>query len=306
MGGAVRPGSRRVDGIKDEITKQMEVALYYELIVAEASRVPEHLDALDYVLRGRAAQFKPIDRDNYAEAIGLLERALALDPHSADAQGWLADKLVGRALDEMTDTAAADISRAAELAAQALAGSSRSAFAHSAQGQALRAQGRYKEAIAEYETASAINPGWPHLYGFLSSCKLWTGSIADTIPLVEQAIQISPRDPHVADWYSQIGRVHLLLSRTNDAIVWLERARSVNPQFPIVHAMLASAYALNGEIERAAAELAEARRLNLDGRYYSLARLRAAHRDYLGVPRICALFEATHFAGLLKAGMPDH
>jgi predicted Zn-dependent protease len=105
--------------------------------------------------------------------------------------------------------------------------------------------------------------------------------------------------------YSQIGRVHLLLSRTNDAIVWLEKARSANPQFPIVHAMLASAYALNGEIERGAAELAEARRLSPDGRYYSLARLRAAHPDYWGVPKIRALFEATHFAGLRRAGMPD-
>jgi hypothetical protein len=58
---------------------------------------------------------RPADRDKYAEAIGFFDRALAVDPQSAEAQGWLAENLAGRALDEMTETAAADIcgSRAA-------------------------------------------------------------------------------------------------------------------------------------------------------------------------------------------------
>ena len=52
-----------------------------------------------------------------------------------------------------------------------------------------------------------------------------------------------------------------------------------------------------------AAELAEARRYGADDRYSSLARLRAI--GYFGVPKIRALFEATYFAGLRKAGMPE-
>jgi len=56
-------------------------------------------------------------------------------------------------------------------------------------------------------------------------------------------------------------------------------------------------------MERAAAELAEARRLSADDRYSTITRLRAA--QYWGVPKIRALFEATYFAGLRKAGMPD-
>src|SRR6202011_1186779 len=123
------------------------------------------------------------DRDICAEAIGLFDRAFALDPRSAEAQGWLADALARRVLDEMADTAAIDISRAAGLAAQAVLASPRSAFSHSAQGQVLCAQGRYTEAIPKFETATAINPGWPHVYAFLSDCKLWTGSIPDAIPL---------------------------------------------------------------------------------------------------------------------------
>ena len=66
---------------------------------------------------------------------------------------------------------------------------------------------------------------------------------------------------------------------------------------------LAAAYALKGDTECAAVELAEARMLNGDDRYSSIARLKAA--GYFGVPKIRALYEATYFAGLRKAGMPE-
>jgi uncharacterized protein YciW len=97
--------------------------------------------------------------------------------------------------------------------------------------------------------------------------------------------------------------VHLLQSRINEAILWLEKARNANPALPYVRSRLASAYALNGEIKRAAVELAEARNLSVDDRHSSIARLRAA--QYFGVPKIHALFEATYFAGLRKVGMPE-
>ena len=69
-----------------------------------------------------------------------------------------------------------------------------------------------------------------------------------------------------------------------------------------MHGRLAAAYGLKGQTERAAAELAEARRLSPIGRYASLTRMRAG---YWGVPKIRALYETTYFAGLRKAGMID-
>ena len=73
-------------------------------------------------------------------------------------------------------------------------------------------------------------------------------------------------------------------------------------------ASLASAYGLKGDLDRAAAELAEARRLSGDDRYSSIARLDAAGytgAGYWGVPKIRTLFETTYFTGLHKAGMPE-
>ena len=270
--------------LQDEITSRIAFALNLELIGAEAARPTELPDALDYILRGRAAYAKPHSRDSHAEAISLYERALALDPCSLEAQSQLATALADRANTRMTDSAAADIARAEELIGKALAVSPFDPLAHFAKGEALRVKGRPEEAIPEYETVLAFNRNETGALFPLGWCKLLTGSIEEIIPLAEQAIRLSPRDPYIANRYSRIGWVHLLQSHTDEAILWLEKARSANPALPSVHASLASAYALNGETERAAAELAEARRLSGDGRYSSIA-APEGHRDISGCRR---------------------
>ena len=121
------------------------------------------------------------------------------------------------------------------------------------------------------------------------------------MPAQERAICLSPRDPRVWQYYYWIGQVHLLESRTDEAILWLEKALSANPEHPLPHAYLASAYGLADQIGRGATELAQARRLASDNRYSSLARLRTV--GPFGVPKIRALFEATYFVGLRTAGM---
>jgi TolB-like protein/Tfp pilus assembly protein PilF len=290
--------------LQDEITSRIAVALNVELIAAEAARPTEYPEALDYIFRGRAAGWKPHSRHKYAEQISLFERALALDSRSVEARSFLASALMSRVMSGMADSAAADIARAEGLVGKALAASPRSLPVRFAKGQILRAQRRYEEAIPEYETVIAFNRNIVGALHPLGQCKLFAGSIDETIPLEEQAIRLSPRDPELLGvWYSQIGLVHLLQSRTDDAIVWLEKARSANPERPDIHGNLAAAYALKGKSKRAAAELAEARGLNADDRYTSIARLKAV--GYYRVPKIRALFEATYFAGLRKAGMPE-
>jgi adenylate cyclase len=289
--------------LQNEVTSRIAVALNMELLGAEAARPTSHPDALDYILRGRAANLKPPSPDKYAEAIGLFERALALDPRSVEAQSVLAGTLMARVVDSMSDTAAADITHAERLVEQALKASPRSPLAHAARGQVLRAQCRFAEAIPEYETALAFDRNWVGVLGAIGQCKFYTGSLEEVTPLLEQAIRLSPRDPQLGVWYRLIGLVHLLQSRTDEAIVWFENARSANPEHSSSHAYLASAYALQGEAERAAAELAETQTLANDDRYTSIAQLKALGN--FGVPKIHAFFEATYFAGLRKAGMPE-
>jgi adenylate cyclase len=291
--------------LQDEITSRLARALGAELIAAETARPTEHPDALDYILRARAALGRPSSREVYAEAISLFEHALMLDPQSVEAQAELAQTLMSRVSDLMTDSPAADLARAEGLVGQVLATSPRSAYAHMVKGRVLRAQNRLEEAALEWETALALNRNLVQALHFLAQYKLFTGSIEEVIPLEQQAIRLSPREPRIGWCYSVIGVVHLLQSRTDEAIVWLEKARGNIPAAPSVRTNLAAAYALRGEIECAAAELAEARRLNGDV-FSSIAHLKAGEiYGGWGVPKIRALYEATYLVGLRKAGMPE-
>jgi len=80
--------------LQDEITSRIAVRLNLELVRAEAGRATQRPEALDYILRARAAYAKPRSPAVFAEAISLLERALALDPRSVDAQSYLGSRFV--------------------------------------------------------------------------------------------------------------------------------------------------------------------------------------------------------------------
>jgi len=289
--------------LQDEVVSRIAIALDLELTTAEGARPTNHPDALDFILRGRAAANKTPSRESHAEAISLFEQALALDPGSTEAKGRLASTLAGRAIHPWSDSKVADLARAEDLIGQVLTASRLDPLAHNAKGNMLRAQGRPDEAIAEFETVLAFNRNSTNALFQLGWCKAMTGALDEVIPLAERLIRLSPRGPVLANWYVRIGWVHLLQSRFEEAILWLEKSRSANPRFMLAYAYLASAYALKGETERATACLAEARKLAGDDRYSSLARLRAS--QYFGVPKIRALFEATYFAGLRLAGIPE-
>jgi TolB-like protein/DNA-binding winged helix-turn-helix (wHTH) protein/Flp pilus assembly protein TadD len=296
--------------LQSEITSRIAIALGVELTDAEAARPTVHPDALDYLLRGQAAQSKGYTRGSRAEAISMYERALALDPRYAAAQSSLAGVLAARAMDGMADSPAADIARAEGLANQALAAAPSSAGAHYAKGQVLRAQaqvlreeGRCREAIGEYDTAISFNRNFMYPMTDLGYCKLLTGSMEEVIPRMEHAIRLSPRDHAIPIWFLWIGQAHLLQSQIDEATTWLEKARNASPTHPGIRAILASAYALKGETDRAAAELAEARRLSPTDRFSSFARLKAA--QYFGVSKVRDLYETTYLRGLRLAGMPE-
>jgi tetratricopeptide (TPR) repeat protein len=227
---------------------------------------------------------------------------LALEPASVEARSLLAGTLSARAIFNFTDSAAADIARAETLVEQALAASPLSPSAHYAKGQLLYAQHRCDEAIPEFETVIAFNRNSAWALALLGCCKFYVGSSEEGLPLLEQAVRLSPRDPQIGYLTVRLGLLYLLLSRTDEAIVWLTKARSTAPALPFVHLFLASAYGLKGDTERAHGKLVEVSRLNGPGHVSSITELRANLRH--GSPKADAQFETTVFAGLRKAGLP--
>ena len=249
--------------------------------------------------------YKPASRRNFAAAIAEYEQALALDPHSVEAQGRLAVALASRVLDEMSDAADSDIERANGLVEQALAAAPGSPLAHFAKAQLLRAQHRCDTAIPEYETVLAANHNALAAIGNIGRCEILLGQLDDGVALEEQAIRLSPHDPFIGIWSLRIGQARLLQSRLDESIQWLERAHNHNPAFAFVPAWLAAAFALKGDLPRAVTELAEARKLSGNGSPASIATERAISARDFTAPAARGLLETTYLAGLRRAGVPE-
>jgi adenylate cyclase len=83
-----------------------------------------------------------------------------------------------------------NLARAEALVDQALRVSPRYAYAHFAKGHLLRAQNLWEEAISEYEAALEANRNLVHAFTDLAWCKLYTGSVDEVVPLVQQAIRL--------------------------------------------------------------------------------------------------------------------
>jgi adenylate cyclase len=276
------------------------------MIGAEAARPAEHPDAFDYILRGRAALYNQSGStpESFHEAIALLERALAVDPSSIEARAWLALTLSESVLEQVTEAVASNIERAEVLIEEVVAVSPRHPHVNFVKGQALRTRRQYDLAIPEYQAAIAHNRNWVLAIATLGLCRFFAGAIEEAIPAQEQAIRLSPRDPRLPNWYWRIGMVHLLQSRIEEAILWLERARNGNPRVAGPRAWLASAYALRGDLDRAHAELTAAGRLSADRRYATITANKAER--WLGAASNYALAEQTFFVGLRKAGAPEN
>jgi tetratricopeptide (TPR) repeat protein len=248
-----RTGRRR--HWRDEVTSRIGNTLNLELIAAEAARPADHPDALDYILRGRAAYAKGPAREHKDEAIGFLERALAIDPQSVEAQTWLAGILAASVREGQSDSPVAEIERAEGLVTQALALAPRSARVHTAKGGLLRAKCSWDEAISEYETALASDRNSAiSLFG-IGICKVHTGLVEEAIQPLDQSIRLDARGPYIVYRYNWLGKAHLLQSRIDEAITWFEKARSISPGVPQARANLASAYGLKGETERIVSKL---------------------------------------------------
>jgi tetratricopeptide (TPR) repeat protein len=84
-----------------------------------------------------------------------------------------------------------------------------------------------------------------------------SGQPEAAIPYFENALRLNPREPYVGNTYGLLGRAHLFLGHTDQAIAFLRRARTEMPRNWSHHGFLAGALGLKGDIDEARTEIAE-------------------------------------------------
>ena len=229
--------------VQDQITRQISGALAVRVtnleLARSAAKPPDNLQAYDLVLRGRDLLSRDT-RSNNAEARGMFERAIGLDPNYAPAYiglGYVNDSAV---IEGWTDDPSGTLERAESLARKAVGLDDLSPAAHALLGKILVHFGDYDAALDELKRAIDLNGSDAEAYSGLLSVLLWRGDTSGAITAGETLAQFQSM-LSVSDGF-YLATAYVLADRSADAIRLLEPSASRNRTNSEVNIMLAVAY----------------------------------------------------------------
>ena len=212
--------------------------------------------------------------------------------------GYTTPILLGRSTDPR-----ADLKRADELAARAIAVDTNNPLGHMAKGNVLRVERRFEDAIAEFERALALDPNLAEAYAALGFIQVAFGQYQKAIEFLDKAVRLSPQNQQLAFWYQSKSVAYFALQQYDQAIEWARRSIAIMPNYSPTLGMLAASLALTGH--EAEARDAEQRRIAVSP-FKSIAALKASSSapSPSADPRVRATFDRA-IEGLRKAGMPE-
>jgi TolB-like protein len=225
----------------------------------------------DYTMRGLAV----LNRGNTKDAIDAARRhfedALSIDGVNVDALTGLAHTYQRVATQAWSDKPDADLTKGLALVDQAIELDPHNAYARFVRGIILSGSRRIEAADREFEAALLVNHSFAPARAFGGYNRIFLGQAEVTVPAVNQAIAISPRDPSLSIWYFFAGAAELVLGHDAAAIQWLEKSAAANQTYSTAYVWLTAAYALTGRTADAVKSREEAKRL---GRFFDLRRFR--------------------------------
>lgn len=110
----------------------------------------------------------------------------------------------------------------------------------------------YQAALAEFETIAREDPDDPQVHLHLGSTLLALGRPDEAQRALERCLALDPRNER---GLAELGRLHAMANRLDQAIASLEKAVAINPEFAEPHYYLAGIYMARGEPDRYREEL---------------------------------------------------
>ena len=255
--------------LQDQVVARLANTLGYELIKAEAEKASRSKspDLIDLTMRGRAllSEANPTTmKDTFDALLDLFDEALTIDPNDADA-------LTGEALTNIylksrgwRDSGAATDAKILGQLDRAIALAPQNLWAYEVKSEHLALSQRPREALSAADAGLAINSNSAHLHKTRGIAENYLGRFEQAKSDLMQAIRLSPRDPDIDWWYSNLGGAELGLGNLDATVDQAQKAISAGDRTPAPYLELTAAYALSGKMDEAKAALAEARRINLD------------------------------------------
>ena len=280
--------------LQDEVNRSIVAAIPGRLESADLNRIkrkrPEDMAVYDYVLRGKMHHHR-ITKDDNAEALRLLDKAIEMDPEFAEAYAWKACTL-GQALGRgFGDNKEEIFAQNVEAVEKALSLDENNFECHWIMCEVRMMVDRLEDAELHHQRAFDLNSNDPRVVAQRSELLTWLGRPLEGVDWARQAMRLDP--------YNAAGRAHLLgralyLARSyEDAIEAFRQVRV--PSFKH-HAEIAACHAQLGSDEKASLHAGKVLSLKPD---FSIA-------DHVqGLPFKESRDRDQYRDGLRKAGLPE-
>jgi adenylate cyclase len=256
-----------------------------------AGRKPtENMTAYECLIAGKLAHHRSTPADN-AQALRLLDRAIALDPNYAQAHAWKACAL-GQAWVNgyAADRIAAYMETLKELKT-ALELDSNDSDVHRILAAVHLVSGTHDKALYHQERALSLNPNDDLVVVQQGEMLTWVGRPDEGIPWIQKAMRLNPCHPE--RFWSHLGRAYFVARRYADAVSSFGRIAAPTQ---VHYSWLAASSAQLGDEDAARRCAAEV--LKLEPGFTVNAFMTTLH--YKRAEDI-----AHHREALLKAGLPE-
>jgi TolB-like protein/class 3 adenylate cyclase len=246
------------DKVASSVAGVIEPALQVAEIRRSAQRPTKNPTAYDLYLRAQAIFF-PLTQERLAEAQGLLEKAITIDPNYGPALAWAAICHMRRVIDGWAGEPETIRREGIELARRALqvAANDPDILVSCAQVLALLGED-IGAAITLLDRALMLNPSSAR--GWLTNgiLNLANGQPDLAIEHIETSLRLSPRErigiPHIT-----MGQAHFFKREFQVAEMKLLLCVQDNPGYSVALRFLASCYAHMGQLDKARAVVGQLR-----------------------------------------------